>query len=153
MGYNPYLRYLMTKFKIILFLKRNKKSEPIDKEFTYFLPKKILLSSHKYGFGIRDPEETHPASRCQKSTGTRICFQNTLIPGTLVLAWTRIWLKGWDRTQSPGGRLEMLYHTGCPWHGQGFGLKDETGLRARGRLEMLYRTGCHWHGLSNCHLR
>jgi hypothetical protein len=44
------------KLKIILFLKRFK---------NIFNPE-----TQKYGFGIRDPEKTHPESRGQKSTGS-----------------------------------------------------------------------------------
>jgi hypothetical protein len=36
-----------------------------------FLPKKLSLSSQKYGFGIRDPK-TYSGSRGQKDTGSRI---------------------------------------------------------------------------------
>jgi hypothetical protein len=32
-----------------------KKFKPIDKEFSYFLTKKLSLSSQKYGLGIQDP--------------------------------------------------------------------------------------------------
>ncbi len=33
----------------------HKETEPIDKEFQYFFPKKLDVSSKKYGLGIRDP--------------------------------------------------------------------------------------------------
>jgi hypothetical protein len=36
------------------------------------LPKKLSLSSQKYGFGIRDPEKTYSGSRSPKGTGSRI---------------------------------------------------------------------------------
>ncbi len=56
----------LTKLKIILFLKcRRKKFGPIFKELLNFLPKRLSLSSQKYGFGIRDPEKTY--SRIQGS--------------------------------------------------------------------------------------
>jgi hypothetical protein len=43
-----------TKLQIILFLKcRGKKS--FTKNYRTFYPKKLSLSSQKYGFGIRDP--------------------------------------------------------------------------------------------------
>jgi hypothetical protein len=37
-----------------------------------FAPKKLSLSSKKYGFGIRDPEKTYSGSRGQKGSGSRI---------------------------------------------------------------------------------
>jgi hypothetical protein len=40
-----------------------KQSGPIFKELKNFLPKKLSLSSQKYGFGIRDPEKTYSGSR------------------------------------------------------------------------------------------
>ncbi len=44
-----------TKLEIILVLKcRRKKNRPIYKELENFLPKKLSLSSQKYGLGIRD---------------------------------------------------------------------------------------------------
>jgi hypothetical protein len=42
-----------TKLKIILFFKKYKKSEPTDKIFKYFEPKKLLPSSQKYEFVLR----------------------------------------------------------------------------------------------------
>ncbi len=48
-------------------------------KFYNFLPKKMSLNSQKYGFGIRDPEETFsdPRSRDQKGTGSQIRIRNT----------------------------------------------------------------------------
>jgi hypothetical protein len=59
-----------------------KKIVPIFKELHNFLPKKLSLSSQKYGFGIRDPEKNlfripDPRSRGQKGTGSRIRIRNT----------------------------------------------------------------------------
>jgi hypothetical protein len=51
--------------KNYLILKRyRKKFQPIDKEFNYFLTQKLLHSTQKNGFGIRDPrsEKTYPES-------------------------------------------------------------------------------------------
>jgi hypothetical protein len=52
---------------------------PIFKELENFLPKKLSLSSQKYGFGIRGPGSEirkkpipDPGSRGQKGTGSRI---------------------------------------------------------------------------------
>ncbi len=45
---------------------------PIFKELKNFLPKKLSLSSQKYGFGIRDPENTYSGSRIQGSKRHRI---------------------------------------------------------------------------------
>jgi hypothetical protein len=51
-----YVATNFTKLYISLVLKcRRKKFGPIFKEFYNFLPKKLSLSSQKYGFGIRDP--------------------------------------------------------------------------------------------------
>ncbi len=45
----------------------------------YFLPKKLSLSSQKFGFLIRDPEKTYPGSRNQEgSKRHRIRICNTL---------------------------------------------------------------------------
>jgi hypothetical protein len=51
---------------------------------TFFLPKKLSLSTQKYGFGIRDPRSgirkkpiPDPGSRGQKGTGSRIRIRNT----------------------------------------------------------------------------
>ncbi len=74
------------------------------------------------GSGIRKKLIQHPGVKKAPEPGSRIRIQNTLIPGTVVLAWTGIWLKGWDRTQSPG----------------------KTGNAVPYRLS--------WHRLSNCHL-
>ncbi len=43
------------------------------------LPKKLSLSSQKYGSGIRDPEKPipDPGSRGRKGTGSRIRIRNT----------------------------------------------------------------------------
>ncbi len=54
-----------------------KKFEPIDKELWYLLPKKLSLSSQKYGFGILVPEKTYPGSRSPKGTGSQIRIRNT----------------------------------------------------------------------------
>ena len=62
-----YVATNFTKLKIISVLKcRRKKLGQIFKELKNFLPKKLSLSSQKYGFGIRDP-----GSRGQKGTGSR----------------------------------------------------------------------------------
>jgi hypothetical protein len=58
-----------------------KKFGPIFKEIWNFLPKKLSLSSQKYGFGIRDPGSgkklfPDPGSRGQKGTGSRIRIRN-----------------------------------------------------------------------------
>ncbi len=74
-----------TKLNIILFLKCwRKKFGPNFKELLKFLPKKLSLSSQKYGFGIRDPRSgirkkpiPDPGSRGQKGTGSRIRIRNT----------------------------------------------------------------------------
>ncbi len=67
------LTFHLTKLKIILFLKRwRKKFGPIFKELMNFLPKRLSLSSQKYGFGIRDPEKTYSGSRIQGSKRHRI---------------------------------------------------------------------------------
>ncbi len=61
-----------TKLNIILFLNCwRKEFGPIFKELLKSLPKKLSLSSQKYGFGIRDP-----GSRGQKGTGSRIRIRN-----------------------------------------------------------------------------
>jgi hypothetical protein len=52
-----------------------KKLWAIYMELYKFLPKKLPLSSQKYGLGVRDPEKKpilDPASRGQKGTGSRI---------------------------------------------------------------------------------
>jgi hypothetical protein len=68
-----YVATNFTKLKIILVLKcRRKKFGPIYKELYNFLPKKLSLSSQKYGFGIRDPEKTYSGSRIQRSKRDRI---------------------------------------------------------------------------------
>jgi hypothetical protein len=63
----------------VIFLTGTEKFEPMDKEFK--LPKKLLLSSQKYGSGIRDPRfeirkklirDPGSRSRGQISTGSRI---------------------------------------------------------------------------------
>jgi hypothetical protein len=58
-------------------LKKN--FDPIFKELSNFLPKKLLLSSKKYGFEIQDPEKTYSGCRYQKGTGTRIRIRNTAL--------------------------------------------------------------------------
>jgi hypothetical protein len=53
--------------KILIYLllnRQRKKFEPTHTEL-YFLPKKLPLSSQKYGVGIRDPEKNYPGSRGQ----------------------------------------------------------------------------------------
>ncbi len=65
----------LTKLKIILFLKRwRKKCGSVFKELLNFLvlPKRLSLSSQKYGFGIRDPEKTYSGSRIQGSKRHRL---------------------------------------------------------------------------------
>ncbi len=62
-----------TKLYIILVLKcRRKKFGPIFKELYNFLPKKMSLSSQKYGLGIRDPENTYSGYRIPGSKRHRI---------------------------------------------------------------------------------
>jgi hypothetical protein len=51
----------------MLFLNRYRKNELIHKELQYFLSNRLLLSSQRYGFGIRDP---NPGSRGQKGNGS-----------------------------------------------------------------------------------
>jgi hypothetical protein len=73
-----------TKLKIILFLNRClKKLKPIDTGFKYFLPKKLLLSTQKYGSRIRNPrsgQKTNPGSATlNESTGTTEIQVNKLI--------------------------------------------------------------------------
>ncbi len=59
-------------WKIFISEKLQQKFEPINKEFKYFLPQKLLPSSQKYGFGILDP-----GSRGQKGTGSeRLQYDN-----------------------------------------------------------------------------
>jgi hypothetical protein len=51
------------------------------KEFKYFIPKKLVLSSRKFYPGCSSWSEswflTHPGSRGQKGTGSRIRIRNT----------------------------------------------------------------------------
>jgi hypothetical protein len=62
-----------TNLKIILILKMlKKKFGLIFKYYRTFYPKKLSLSSKKYGFGIRDPEKTYSRSRIQGSKRHRI---------------------------------------------------------------------------------
>jgi hypothetical protein len=56
-----------------------KRLSQLTKHYKFFTPKKMSLSSQKYGFGIRDPRSGHrkkpfpdPGSRGQKGTGSRI---------------------------------------------------------------------------------
>jgi hypothetical protein len=49
-----------------------KKFGPILKELENFLPKKLSISSQKYGFGIRDPDKTYFGSRIQGSKRHRL---------------------------------------------------------------------------------
>jgi hypothetical protein len=73
-----YVATNFTKLYIILVLKCwRKKCGPIFKELQNFLPKKLSLSSQKYGFGIRDPEKTYSGSRIQGSKRPRIRIRNT----------------------------------------------------------------------------
>jgi hypothetical protein len=52
--------------KVILLLNRfRKKFEPTDKELKYYLPKRVSLSSQKYGLRIRDTQKTYPGFRIQ----------------------------------------------------------------------------------------
>jgi hypothetical protein len=63
----------VTKLNIILVLKCwRKKFGPIFQELLNFFPKKLSLSSQKYGLGIRDPEKTYSGSRIQGSKRHRI---------------------------------------------------------------------------------
>ncbi len=88
------MRGLTKKFVVITFLKpqisqncklfyfwnaEEKKFGPIFKELENCLPKKLSLSSQKYGFGIRIREKPilDPGSRGQKDTGSRIRIRNT----------------------------------------------------------------------------
>jgi hypothetical protein len=43
-----------------------------SKNYMNFLPKKLSLSSQKYGFGIREPEKTYSGSRIHGSKRHRI---------------------------------------------------------------------------------
>jgi hypothetical protein len=69
-----------------IFEQVRKEFEPIDKELSYLLPKKLSLRSQKYRLGTgRDPgseiwnlEKTYLGSRGQKSTGSRIRIRNTV---------------------------------------------------------------------------
>jgi hypothetical protein len=70
-----------TKLKIILLLKNTEKILADLQKLWYFLPKKLSLSSQKYGLGIRDPVSgkkpiLDPRSRCQKSTVSWILISN-----------------------------------------------------------------------------
>ncbi len=67
-----------------------KKLSQLTKNCRYFVPKKLSISSQKYGFGIRDPEKTYsgfrgqnvtqiPVSGVKKGTRSRIQICN---PGT-----------------------------------------------------------------------
>jgi hypothetical protein len=75
-----YVATNFTKFQIILVLKCwRKKFGPNVKELQNFLPKKLSISSQKYGFGIRDPRSgirkkpiPDPGSRIQGSKRHRI---------------------------------------------------------------------------------
>ncbi len=79
-SYLFYLASSVTKLKIILVLKCwRKKFGPIFKELLNFLPKKLSLSSRKYGLGIQDPRSgirkkpiPDPGSRIQGSKRHRI---------------------------------------------------------------------------------
>jgi hypothetical protein len=69
--------YVATNFTKLKCLR--KKFGPIFKEFLNFLPKKLSLSSEKYGLRIRDPKSgirkksiPDPGSRGQKVTRSRI---------------------------------------------------------------------------------
>jgi hypothetical protein len=42
----------------------------VTKNYRTSSPKKLSLSSQKYGVGFRDPENPYPKSRGQKSTGS-----------------------------------------------------------------------------------
>ena len=68
-----YIASNVTKLNIILVLKSwRKKFVPIFKELLNFLPKKLSLSSQKYGLGMRNPEKTYSGSRIQGSKRHRI---------------------------------------------------------------------------------
>ncbi len=54
----------------------------IDKEFKYFLPKKVLLSFQKYGLRIRHPEKTYPGSG---SSGKKVWYRKMSIFRTCTL--------------------------------------------------------------------
>ncbi len=69
-----------TKLKIILFLKCWRKTiGSIFKELLKFLPKKLSLSSQKYGFETKRHRIRDPVSRGQKDTGSRIRIRNTAL--------------------------------------------------------------------------
>ncbi len=77
-----YLFYIhKTKFIITSFLKGyRKKIDPIDKEFPYFLPKRLLLGCQIWVWDlgwIRDLEKIYSGSKGQKSTESRIRNRNT----------------------------------------------------------------------------
>ncbi len=89
---------------------KKKKFGPISKELQNFVPKKLSLSSQKYGFGIRDPEKTYSGSRGQKGIGSRIRIHNTnvrvLYSSLLHLPPLRFHCVGGcgDRTQDSGSQ-------------------------------------------------
>jgi hypothetical protein len=63
------------KSKIVLILKWCRKYlGQFTKKYRTFYPKKLSLSSQKYGFGIRDPESKirDPEKRGQKGTATQM---------------------------------------------------------------------------------
>jgi hypothetical protein len=60
--------FLPRKLKIILILNWwRKKLGPIYRELKNFLPEILSSSSHKYGFGIRDPEKPIPDPGVKKA--------------------------------------------------------------------------------------
>jgi hypothetical protein len=74
----PFLATIISKLKAILFLNWKRKNLQFTK---ICLPKKLSVSSQKYGLGIRDPENPIPdhGSRGQKGTGSRILIRNTAV--------------------------------------------------------------------------
>jgi hypothetical protein len=56
----------------------DKKSKSIFKELKNFLPKKLSLSSQKYGFRIRDPEKPIPDPGVKKAPDLQHCHQLSL---------------------------------------------------------------------------
>jgi hypothetical protein len=63
----------LTKLNYFIFEKLKKKNlGQFSKNYRTFYPKKLSLSSKKYGFRIRDPEKTYSGSRIQGSKRHRI---------------------------------------------------------------------------------
>ncbi len=63
------------------------------------LPKKLSLSSQKYGFGIRDPKKSipDPRSKGEKGTGSRIRIRNTIGKSREMTGRSQTLLGGWGK--------------------------------------------------------